>query len=136
MKHTLHITVPYQSVRYCNYCSGAITLTLLATLPRGALGGVVRPTNTRREPSSFEIPPSSAPPTFNQPQERLYVVNSGLTRLDNGYQDTYEPGTLAERAYMRPMASIYQPNSMEDAATVAGRLMEEEVLECIEVDCN
>jgi hypothetical protein len=32
MKHTLHITVPYQSVRYCNYCSGAITLTLLATL--------------------------------------------------------------------------------------------------------
>jgi hypothetical protein len=34
MKHTLHITVPYQSVRYCNYCSGAITLTLLATLGR------------------------------------------------------------------------------------------------------
>jgi hypothetical protein len=34
------------------------------------------------------------------------------------------------------MASIYQPNSMEDAATAAGRLMEEEVLECIEVDCN
>jgi hypothetical protein len=32
------------------------------------------------------------------------------------------------------MASIYQPNSMEDAATVAGRLMEEEVLEYIEVD--
>jgi hypothetical protein len=104
--------------------------------PRGALGGVVRPTNTRREPSSFENPPSSAPPAFNHPQERLYIVNSGLTRLDNGYQDTYEPGTLAERAYMRPMASIYQPNSMEDAATVAGRLMEEEVLECIEVDCN
>jgi hypothetical protein len=37
---------------------------------------------------------------------------------------------------MRPMASIYQPNSMEDVATVAGRLMEAEVLECIEVDCN
>ena len=80
--------------------------------PRGALGGVVRPTNTRREPSSFEIPPSSAPPAFNQPQERVYVVNSGLTRLDDGYQDTYESGTLAERAYIRPMASIYQPNSM------------------------
>jgi hypothetical protein len=31
---------------------------------------------------------------------------------------------------------IYQPNAMEDAATVAGRLMEEEVLECIELDCN
>jgi hypothetical protein len=104
--------------------------------PRGALGDVVRPTNIRRELSSFEIPPSSAPPAFNHPQERLCVVNSGLTRLDNGYQDTYLPGTLAERAYMRPMASIYQPNSMEDTATAAGRLMEEEVLECIEVDCN
>jgi hypothetical protein len=32
MKHTLHITVRYQNVRYYNYCSGAITLTLLATL--------------------------------------------------------------------------------------------------------
>src|SRR3981189_1715139 len=53
--------------------------------PRGALGlrGVVRPTNTRREPSAFEIPPSSAPPAFNQPQERLYIVNLGLARLDN-----------------------------------------------------
>jgi hypothetical protein len=30
---------------------------------------------------------------------------------------------------MPPMASIYQPNSMEDAATVAGRLMDKEVLE-------
>ena len=45
-----------------------------------------------------------------------------------------QAGTLAERAYMRPMASIYQPNSMENAATVAGRLMEEEVIEYIEVD--
>jgi hypothetical protein len=32
------------------------------------------------------------------------------------------------------MASIYQPNSMEDAATVAGRLMEEEVIEYFKVD--
>jgi hypothetical protein len=31
------------------------------------------------------------------------------------------------------MVSIYQPNSMEDAATAAGRLMEEEVIEYIDV---
>jgi hypothetical protein len=51
--------------------------------PRGALGGVVRPTSTRREPSLFEYetPSSSAPPTVNRaPQERLYVVNSGVAR--------------------------------------------------------
>ena len=32
--------------------------------PRGALGGVVRPTNTRREPSAFKIHSSSAPPAL------------------------------------------------------------------------
>jgi hypothetical protein len=36
---------------------------------------------------------------------------------------------------MRPMASIYQLNSMEDTATAAGRLLEDEVLECVKVDC-
>jgi hypothetical protein len=41
-----------------------------------------------------------------------------------------------ERAYQRSLASLYQSDSTVDAATVAGRLMEEEVLECIEVDCN
>ena len=49
--------------------------------PRGALGGVIRPTSTRREPSAFEIPSSSAPPAFNTPQEPLYIVNSGLVWL-------------------------------------------------------
>jgi hypothetical protein len=43
MKHTLHITVPYQSVRYCNYCSGAITLTLLATLLTGGIRSIFKP---------------------------------------------------------------------------------------------
>jgi hypothetical protein len=42
--------------------------------PQGALGGSVRPTSTRRDPSAFEIPSSSAPPAI-QPQERLYIVN-------------------------------------------------------------
>jgi hypothetical protein len=53
---------------------------------RGALGEVVRLTTTRREPSAFEIPSSSAPPTttVNRPiVERLFIVNSGLTSVTN-----------------------------------------------------
>jgi hypothetical protein len=71
--------------------------------PRGALGGIVRvaPTNTRREPSAFERPSSSAPPIVNQPAERVYIVNSGLARLEGGHEDLYEPGTIGSRAYMR-----------------------------------
>ena len=115
--------------------------------PRGALGGVVRPTSTRREPSLFEYetPSSSAPPTVNRPpQERLYIVNSGLNsglaRLENGHQDLYEPGTIMERAYQRSLASIYQSDSMVDAATVAAGVVEGDLVEGIEdvivVDCN
>jgi hypothetical protein len=37
--------------------------------PRGGLGGIVRPTNTRRLPSAFELPSSSAPPTVSRPSE-------------------------------------------------------------------
>jgi MULE transposase domain len=102
--------------------------------PRGALGGVVRSTNTRREPSSFEIPSSSAPPTVNRSQEPLYIVNSGLVRLENGHQDLYEPGTERERAYMRGLSSIYQTDSMVDAATAAGVAVEGDVIDVIEVD--
>lgn len=102
--------------------------------PRGALGGVVRPTNTRREPSAFEIPSSSAPPAFNRLQEPLYIVNSGLVRLQNGHQDMYIAGTQAERGYMRGISSIYQPESLVDAATAAISLIEGEVFDCIEVD--
>ena len=43
----------------------------------------------RREPSSFEIPSSSALPALSRLQKRLYVVNSGLVRLQNGHQDMY-----------------------------------------------
>jgi hypothetical protein len=107
--------------------------------PRGALGGVVRPTNTRRDPSSFEIPSSSAPPAFNRPpQERLYIVNSGvnsgLARLENGHQDLYEPGTILERAYMRGISSIYQTDSIVDASTAAAAAVEEDIIDVIEVD--
>jgi hypothetical protein len=71
--------------------------------PRGALGGIVRvaPTNTRREPSAFERPSGSAPPIVNQPAERVYIVNSGLARLEGRHEDLYEPGTISSRAYMR-----------------------------------
>jgi hypothetical protein len=99
--------------------------------PRGALGGVVRPTTTRREPSAFEIPSSSAPPTVNRPAaERLFIVNSGLTRLDLGHQDLYEPGTQMERGYMRGLSSIYQTESTVDAVTAAALAME--AMEAIE----
>jgi hypothetical protein len=54
--------------------------------------------STRRDPSSFELPSSSAPPVLNRlTTEQLYVVNSGLSRLQNGHQDLYEPGTQGGR---------------------------------------
>jgi len=99
--------------------------------PRGALGGVARvaPTNTRREPSVFEIPSSSAPPTVNQPSaERVYIVNSGLTRLQNGHQDLYEAGTQGGRAYMRGLSSIWQADRL-DIGAAATELMESEAIE-------
>ena len=102
--------------------------------PRGALGGVVRPTSTRREPSAFEFPSSSAPPALSTPHEPLYIVNSGLVRLQNGHQDMYIAGTQAERGYIRGISSIYQPDSLVDAATTAISLIKGEVFDCIEVD--
>jgi hypothetical protein len=77
--------------------------------PHGALGtrSRVAPISTRRDPSSFELPSSSAPPALNRPTEQLYVVNSGLSRLQNGHQDLYEAGTQGGRAYMRGLSSIW-----------------------------
>ena len=46
----------------------------------------------------------------------------------------YIAGTERERAYMRGLASIYQPNSLVDAATAAISLIESDVIDCIEVD--
>ena len=71
--------------------------------PRGALGigGRVALTNTRQEPSAFELPSSSAPPALASTlTKQLYIVNSGLSRLQNRYQDTYKAGTQGGRAYM------------------------------------
>jgi hypothetical protein len=56
--------------------------------PRGApgTGGRVAPTSTRRDPSSSQLPSSSAPPALaSTPTEQLYIVNSGLSRLQNGH---------------------------------------------------
>jgi hypothetical protein len=83
----------------------------------------------------------SAPPALNRPQERLYIVNSGLARLYNGHHDLYEPGTERERAYMRSLSSIYHTNSIVDSATAAASVIESDVVDdiegdCIEVDCN
>jgi hypothetical protein len=104
--------------------------------PRGALGigGRVAPTSTRREPSAFELPSSSAPPAL-APQERLHIVNPGLSRLQNGHQDLYEPGTVGPRAYMRGLSSIWQTEV--DTARATAELIEREVIEeVIEVDDN
>jgi MULE transposase domain len=99
--------------------------------PHGALGRVA-PTSTRREPSAFELPSSSAPPAL-APTEQLYIVNSGLSRLQNGHQDLYEPGTQGGRAYMRGLSSIWQTD-LVDVATAAIELIEREVVSGIEVD--
>jgi hypothetical protein len=125
------------------------SLTLLNPLPvqgrgrpRGALGlGRVAPTTTRREPSAFEAPSSSAPSTISRssaPSQQVYIVppapiltDSGLSRLDNGHRDLYEPGTQGERAYMRALASIYQGESSTDPTIAVAR-----VLECSDQDIN
>ena len=107
--------------------------------PRGALGITrVAPANTRQEPSAFEVSSSSAPPTVNRPTDqptgRLYIVNSGLSRLQNGHQDLYEPGTQRERAYMRGLSSIYQTDSLVDLATATTGLIESDLITDFEVD--
>jgi hypothetical protein len=98
---------------------------------RGALGGIIRPTSTRREPSAFEIPSSSASPSLNRLEEPLYVVNSRLVRLQNGHWYMYIVGTQAERGYMRGLASLYQLDSLVDAATAVISLIESDVIDYI-----
>jgi hypothetical protein len=44
---------------------------------RGPLGRVVRRTSTRRDPSSFEIPSSSAPPALNRPRSLCILSIQG-----------------------------------------------------------
>jgi hypothetical protein len=51
----------------------------------------------------------------------------------SGHVDTYEPGTERERAYMRGISSIYQTDSIEDAAYRADIAMLDETQDCIVV---
>ena len=94
----------------------------------------MQPTSTCREPSAFETSSSLALPTYNRPQELLYILNSRLVRLQNGHQDIYIAGTERERTYIRGISSIYQSDSLVDAAAAAISLIEGEVFDCIEVD--
>ena len=100
----------------------------------GAIGGVIRPTNIRREPSAFKIPSSSVPPALSRPQELLYIINSGLVRLQNSHQDIYIARTQAERGYIYNISSIYQPESLVDAVTAAFTLIKGKDFDSIKVD--
>ena len=79
---------------------------------------------------------SSAPPALSTPHEPLYIVNSGLVRLQNGHQDMYIAGTERERSYISSLASVYQSDSLVDAATAAISLIESDVIDRIEVDTS
>jgi len=118
--------------------------------PRGALGGVVRiaESSTRRQPSAWELPSSSAPAILNRTESstgQLFIVNSGLkrtsttalamARLGAGHIDQYEPGTQRERAYMCGISSIYKEDSIEDAATIAVRAMNGNTAGAGRIDC-
>ena len=115
--------------------------------PRGVLGGVSRipESSTRRNPSNFELPSSSAPPVLSRSDSsigQLFVVNSGLkrptstslamARLADGYVDQYEAGTQRERGYMRGISSIYRDDSLDDTAMVIEKI-QQEVIGGIEV---
>jgi hypothetical protein len=116
--------------------------------PRGALGGISRiaSSSTKRYPSAFELPSSSAPPVLQYPKsppEQLYIVNSGIkppsstsiamARLQAGHIDEYKPGTRCERGYMYGIASIYKDDCIEDASSMAVRALQNEVIGGIEV---
>lgn len=94
---------------------------------------VIRPTSTRREPSSVENPISSVPPVFNRPQEPFYVVNLMLIRIDNSYQDLYKPVTQEEGLYKRAVID-YQTDSIVDTSTSAATAIEGDITDVNEVD--
>ena len=46
-----------------------------------------------------------------------------MARLGAGHIDQYEPGTQRERAYICGISSIYEEDSIEDAATISAKAM-------------
>ncbi|CZS93089.1 uncharacterized protein RCO7_11158 [Rhynchosporium graminicola] len=103
---------------------------------KGALGGRVAPSNTRREPLLFELPSSSAPVSLGQPSTIQNCVSStaiAMQRLEGGHQDSYEPGTRRERGYMHSMSSIYHSDSTIDATTASEMSIQRDIIGGIEV---
>jgi hypothetical protein len=128
--------------------------------PKGALGKSGKSatstiSGTKRLPSAFELPSSSAPPvlelsTLREPVEgrEIYITRSGRSATRIGLQciqemgvDMYEPGTAWERGYQRGISSIYHTDSMEETAKLADAAMQaaeawevnQETHDCIEV---
>lgn len=113
--------------------------------PRGALGGVSRvaESSTRRNPSSWELPSSSAPAILDRPRspvEQLFIVHSRLSstaiamqRYKAGLVDEYEPGTQRERGYMQGLSSIYQTEYTGDATAIATTVIQRDVVGGVEV---
>ncbi|RFU27819.1 hypothetical protein B7463_g8517, partial [Scytalidium lignicola] len=111
--------------------------------PKGALGqGKKLPeSNTKRLPSAFELPSSTAPPAVDLspiPKEQLYILQSttqiAMARFEQGHIDQYEPGTMRERSYMRGISSVHKDDYMELSANSADSAMLNETQECIEVE--
>ncbi|RFU28605.1 hypothetical protein B7463_g7739, partial [Scytalidium lignicola] len=119
--------------------------------PRGAFGGSKTSksvmSSTKRLPSAFELPTSSAPSIMETSALRTHpailetvieipveqrsalnhqqyttrygrvVTRVGLQRI-NDIGDTYEPGTARERGYHVGISSIYHTDSIEETATL------------------
>jgi hypothetical protein len=111
--------------------------------PRGALSGVTRiaESSTRRYPSSWELPSSSAPPALDRPKsptQQLWIVHSGLkqpsstalamARLIEGHIDQYKPGTRRERGYIYSISSIYKDDSIVDATALAANAISRSII--------
>ncbi|RFU34331.1 hypothetical protein B7463_g2029, partial [Scytalidium lignicola] len=111
--------------------------------PKGAFGkGRKSNSNilsgTKRLPSAFELPSSSAPPALEASVSRelaegreIYITRSGRTatkiglqRIQESGEDTYEPGTAWERGYQRGISSIFHTDSMEETAKLADKIIQ------------
>ena len=106
--------------------------------PKGALGGGSRValSSTRRDPSFFELPSSSAPASLGQAvtvETSLSSTAIAMRRIEHGHRDLYEPGTRRERAYMQGISSIYQSDSTADATEIAVSAMQRDVISGVEV---
>jgi hypothetical protein len=56
-----------------------------------------------------------------------------MAEIESEYIDPYEPGTRRERGYMAGIASIYQDDYIENAATIAANVIKRSVIHEVEV---